>query len=100
MSTAQKTTATVHRSPVIFTRYMGPTNTRGSRVKAISGSGKSLTLAWDHELDSDQNHAAAAVALAASLWGFDPSCITLRGGCHDGCDGFVWTVSVVKAVFA
>jgi hypothetical protein len=93
MNTNEKATATIHRCPVILTRYLGPTNTRGSRVKAKSGSGASITVGWDHELDSDQNHAAAAIALAVKIWGNDPSTVTLRGGCHDGCDGFAWTLS-------
>lgn len=87
------TAPTIHRNPVILTKYLGPTNTRGSRVKATSGSGVSVVLPWDHELDSDQNHAAAAMALCASRWGMSPDEVTLRGGCHDGCDGFAWTVS-------
>lgn len=90
MSTAAPT---IHRCPVILTKYLGPTNTRGSRVKATTGSGASITIPWDHELDADQNHAAAAMALITHRWGNDPATVTLRGGCHDGCDGFAWTMS-------
>lgn len=53
----------------IATRYLGPTNTRGSRVKAHCEAG-SLTVGWDHALNPFQNHQAAALALAAKLkWG-------------------------------
>lgn len=86
-------TATICRNPVILTRYLGPTNTRGSRVKATTGSGVSVTLDWDHELDADENHARAAVALCVRRWAMPEEDITLRGGCHDKCDGFAWTVS-------
>ena len=51
----------------ISTKYLGATNTRGSRVKAKSSSGLSLTLSWDDALNSDANHKAAAEALAVKL---------------------------------
>lgn len=50
----------------IRTRYVGPTNTRGSRVSAQCESGR-LTLPWDCALSSEENHAAAAKALAEKL---------------------------------
>lgn len=46
----------------ITTKFIGPTNFRGSRVKASAEAG-SVTLSWDHALNPDQNHAAAAKAL-------------------------------------
>lgn len=46
----------------IITKYIGPTNYRGSRVKASASAG-SVTLEWDNALNSDGNHAAAAQAL-------------------------------------
>ena len=48
----------------IETRYLSPTNVRGARVKATAGAG-SVTLGWDHALNPDENHAAAARALCA-----------------------------------
>lgn len=47
----------------IITKYVGPTNTRGSRVKATASAG-SITLAWDCSLNAERNHARAAEALA------------------------------------
>jgi hypothetical protein len=47
----------------IVTKFIGPTNHRGSRIKATAQVG-SLTLSWDHALNSDGNHRAAALALA------------------------------------
>jgi len=94
-----KTTApTIHRCPVILTKYLGPTNTRGARVKATCGSW-TVTLAWDHERESNANHAAAAVTLIRDKIGRDnpqfkaTEVATLRGGCIDGCDSFAWTFS-------
>ena len=47
----------------IVTRYHGPGRVRGSRVKATAAAG-SVTLHWDNSLQSDENHIAAAQALA------------------------------------
>ncbi len=59
---------------VITTKYIGPTNSRGSRVKAVTGdnnpsTGKpaTLTISWDCSLNSADNHKAAAKALAERL---------------------------------
>ena len=48
----------------IETKYLGPTNYRGARVKASAQAG-SITLPWDHTKDVADNHIAAAQALAA-----------------------------------
>ncbi len=50
----------------ITTKYIGPTNFRGSRCKATAAAG-SVTLEWDDALNSPDNHVAAAKALAAKL---------------------------------
>lgn len=55
-------------SASIFTKYFGPTNTRGSRVKATASNGAgSMSVPWDYGLNVDQNHDAAAKALAKKL---------------------------------
>ena len=46
----------------IVTKFIGPTNTRGARVKATLPSGKSVTVSWDHR--SEDNHREAAIACA------------------------------------
>lgn len=46
----------------IETKYHGPGNVKGSRVKATSASGATITLYWDHALNADENHMAAANA--------------------------------------
>lgn len=51
----------------ISTKYIGPTNFRGSRVKAFAEGGSSNTLEWDDALNSEQNHMEAAKALAAKM---------------------------------
>jgi len=47
----------------IVTKYLGPSNVRGSRVKATAQAG-SLTLNWDDALNAGDNHRIAAHALA------------------------------------
>ena len=47
----------------ITTKFIGPTNCRGSRVKATCQAG-SVTIGWDDALDINENHDAAARALA------------------------------------
>lgn len=47
----------------IETRYAGPTNHSGARVIVRAQAGR-MTVSWDHALDVDQNHAAAAKAFA------------------------------------
>lgn len=50
----------------IETKFLGPTNFRGSRIKATAQAG-SVTVSYDHALNSDQNHEAAAIALCAKF---------------------------------
>jgi hypothetical protein len=53
----------------IETKYHGPTNCRGSRIKASCEAG-SVTVGLDHALNIAQNHAAACAALLRKLgWG-------------------------------
>lgn len=53
----------------IVTKYLGPTNTRGGRIKAWAKSGGklSVTIPYPHDLSLSQAHAAAAVALCDKL---------------------------------
>lgn len=50
----------------ITTRYLGPTNFRGARIKAQAAAG-SVTVHYDHALNITDNHARAAAALAAKF---------------------------------
>lgn len=47
----------------IQTKYFGPTDSRGSRVKVWAQAGVRY-FSWDHALNPDQNHAAAAKMFA------------------------------------
>lgn len=50
----------------ITTKFLPCTNSRESRVKATCDAG-SVTLGWDHRLNPEGNHTAAAKALATKL---------------------------------
>lgn len=50
----------------IITKYMGPTNFRGSRVKATAEAG-SITIDWNDALNVGGNHLEAAKALQAKF---------------------------------
>ena len=54
----------------ISTKYLGPTNTKGPRVKAMTSSGhrgSTYTVEWDDSLDVEGNHADAAQKLLDKL---------------------------------
>jgi hypothetical protein len=52
----------------ILTKYLGPTNTKGARVKAwCYGKPRGVTVVWNHEHDSEWNHMRAAIHLGQSL---------------------------------
>lgn len=50
----------------IQTKYLGPTNTKGSRIKATCAAG-SITIIHPHELSGQAAHRKAAEALVAKL---------------------------------
>lgn len=50
----------------IQVRHFGPTNHKGSRLKASCAAGH-VIVDWDHELTDDQNFARAAMELALKL---------------------------------
>jgi hypothetical protein len=66
----------------IVTKYIGPTNHRGARVKATCQA-KSIIVNWSDALDIDENHLKAATALAWSL-GWDKYGNLHGGGMPDG----------------
>jgi hypothetical protein len=50
----------------ITTKYFGPTNFKGSRIKA-SANGNSVTIGFDYALGSEERHAKAARALCDKM---------------------------------
>lgn len=50
----------------IETKYVKATNTKGGRIKATAWAG-SITIGYNHALDTQDNHRAAANALIAKM---------------------------------
>lgn len=71
----------------IETKYLGPTNHRGSRVSAKAYGGHVVT-SWACNLNSEQNHAAGAYELAKKMeW----SGVWVAGGNATGTGNvYVW----------
>lgn len=69
----------------ITTRFLGPTNHRGPRVKARSYAA-SIVVPWDYGLNPFDNHRATALALAAKLNWSGP---WVGGALHSGDYAFV-----------
>ena len=70
----------------ILTKYIGPSNVRGSRIKATASAG-SVTVGYNHALNTEDNHKAAAEALRDKFgWKGDMA----QGGLENGY-AFVFT---------
>ena len=71
----------------ITTKFLPPTNVRGSRVKATAQAG-SVILNWDHALNPDGNHRAAAEAFARKFgWHGE----WIAGGLYNG--DMIWVLN-------
>lgn len=70
----------------VITKYLPATNTKGSRIKATtSGSVKTFTRSYNHNISAFDNHKNAAAALMHQLgWDYADAI----GG--DTKDGTVW----------
>ena len=87
----------------IKTRFIGPTNSRGSRYKAIAGEGGkgfTLTVNADDRIGSEDNHYRVARMLIDKLgWFHDPTRGDRYGEWFGGCtpDGYVFVCAVEYA---
>ena len=89
-------TKSLHSYQAIVTKYHGPGNVRGSRIKATAAAG-SVTVHYDHALNIEQNHAAAAAALANKYgWG---GCWYMGGMPDDSGYCFVCADTMVDSAF-
>jgi hypothetical protein len=80
----------------IITKYFGPTNSRGSRIKAQCAAG-SITIDYPHELSGMDCHAAAAKALVHKLgWDNENYGDLLGGTLHNGDYVFVFDNAASK----
>ena len=66
------------------TKYIGPTNTHGARIKARCAAG-SITVGFDYALNEDERHLGAANALVKKLgWTADFYGKLVSGVIHTG----------------
>lgn len=68
----------------IHTKYIPASNVKGSRIKATSDSGLTVTISYPHEFSGHLVHFEAVKALAAKHklnWKIDNMC---HGGSSDG----------------
>ena len=64
----------------ITTKYLAPTESKGARLKAECEA-KSITVPYDHSLNTEENRAAAARSLSDSLgWSDTPRYGKLASG--------------------
>jgi hypothetical protein len=82
----------VTHTPAVETVFIGPTDCRGSRVRAkILGSGKRVIVNWRHELGIEENHQRAAkIAVEHLLEPPITDCNWLVSGIDGG--GFMWMI--------
>lgn len=74
----------------IQTKFIGATNTKGSRIKATCAAG-SITIKYPNELSGQAAHRAVADALVVKLGWIEPNYGPLVGGClPDGSYCFVF----------
>ena len=78
----------------IITRYLGPTDFRGARVKATAQAG-SITVQWNYTLDVNENHSFAAQRLADKLEWLQNSS-RLHGGALPSGDGNCYVIVEVS----
>ena len=66
----------------IVTKYIGPSNVKGPRVKAIEIYGKYVMSSWRDEWDTDRNHREACRDLCQRL-GWKGHMVTgyIKGAC-------------------
>ena len=51
----------------IYIKWFGPTNTKGTRIKASDNDGNSITISRNYEIDSAEQGARAAHALCKKM---------------------------------
>lgn len=92
----QLSSAELLAGPMIVTRYLGPTEHRCSRIKAThkrdNDTTWSATISWDHALNSEANHQAAAEQLLTQ-WPYETR-LRIVGRGHDA-DAYYWLTATV-----
>lgn len=83
----------------IHTKFIPASNTRGSRVKAYTYDGRSVTISYDHALDNEQAHFKAARAFASKHMTHAPDTSKMCYGSSADGKGytFCFTMSTIEA---
>ena len=78
----------------ITTRYLGCTDTKGSRFVATTEGGNRITISYDYSLNAEENHKRVALALCDKMkWSKD-----IIGGGTD--KGYVWVFNTPNQTIA
>jgi len=65
----------------ILTKYIGPTDFRGARIKAWDMDGNSVTVSYPYEMNQEERHRFAANALRLKMkWHADIVGGAIKGG--------------------
>ena len=76
----------------IITKYLSPTENRGSRIKAKCDAG-SITIPYPHEYSTERAHAEAAIALRNKLgWTYD----MVAGSLPDGAGNYGYAFVMIE----
>jgi hypothetical protein len=83
----------------IVTKALHPTDTKGARIK-VKCQAKTMIVSWDHSLNVEENHKAAARILIEKL-GWDKDCYSkwYAGALPDG-TGYAIVFSTEKCPLA
>lgn len=80
----------------ILTRFLGPTNHRGSRIKATAWR-ESVTVPYPHEMDTGRAHRAAAEALCDKLADGEGTWLITAGADLPKGNGYAFIIEWVPA---
>lgn len=75
----------------IVCKYIGPSNFKGSRIKAYAEGGNSITISYPHELSGSDVYKLAAVALCKKMKWEGP---LIEGGLPNGDYVFVFAPKI------
>ena len=74
----------------IQTKYLGPTNSRGSRIKAFDEDNNQVTIPYPYALSGEDVHRKAADALMFKM-GWEDNCEIIGSGSIK--NGYVFTLA-------
>jgi hypothetical protein len=76
METTQRATVRNSGRVVVKSKFLAPTNNRGSRISVTHGQGgKRIVSGWDYALDTPENH-TLAIAYYIEAMGWDGEWVT------------------------